>query len=60
MWFLRDKQAGMMLELNQQVSISNVATFLLHKAIKAEKINNSELDSVFIPPNGMHFQVDKI
>jgi len=60
MWFLRDKQTAMMLELNQQISISNVATFLLHKAIKAKKMNNSELDSVFVRPNGMHFQVDKI
>ena len=60
MWRLRNKQAEMMLELNQQVSISNVATFLLHKAIKAKKMNNSKLDLVFIRQNGMHFQVDKI
>ena len=59
-WLLRSKQAKMMLELNQPVSISKVATFLLHKAVKAEKMNNSELDSVFIRPNGMRFQVDKI
>ena len=59
-WLLRNKQAEMMLELNQPVSISSVVTLLLHKAIKAKKMNNSELDSVFVRPNVMHFQVDKI
>ena len=48
-WFLRNKQAEMMLELNQPVSISGVTNFLLKKALKAEKTNNSELDSAFIP-----------
>ena len=60
MWFLRNKQAKMTLELNQSISFSNVVTLLLHKAIKVEKMNNSKLDSVFIRQNGMHFQVDKI
>ena len=48
-WLLRNKQAEMMLELNQPVSISGVTNFLLKKALKAEKTNNSELDSAFIP-----------
>ncbi len=59
-WLLRNEQAKMMLELNQSVSISNVVDFFLNKAIKAENVINSELDSVFARPNGMHFQVDKI
>jgi len=59
-WLLRNKQAEMMLELNQPISISNVANFLLKKAIKAENMINSELNSVYIRPNGMHLQVDKI
>ena len=59
-WLLRNKQAEMMLELNQQVSISGVANFLLDKIIKDEKMINSKLDSVFVSPNVMHFQVDKI
>jgi len=53
-WFLRNKQAEMMLELNQPVSISNVANFLLNKAMKAENVVNSELDSVFVHPNRIH------
>ena len=48
-WLLRNKQAEMMLELNQPVSISKVTNRLLKKALKAEKTNNSELDSAFIP-----------
>jgi len=48
-WFLRNKQAEMMLELNQPVSLSNITNRLLKKALKAEKTNNSELDSAFIP-----------
>jgi len=48
-WLLRHKQAEMMLELNQPVSISKVTNRLLKKALKAEKTNNSELDSAFIP-----------
>ena len=59
-WFLRHKQAEMIMELNQPVSISYVASFLINKAIKDEKAINSELDSVFAPPNGTHFQADKI
>jgi len=50
-WFLRNKQAEMMLELNQPISVSNVVNFLLKKAIKAENMINSELNSVFVRPN---------
>jgi len=59
-WLLRNKQAEMMLELNQQVSISGVANFLLNEVIKDEKMISSKLDSIFVHPNVMHFQVDKI
>jgi len=52
-WFLRNKQAEMMLELNQPVSISSVANFLLNKALKAENKINLELDSKFVNPNGI-------
>ena len=48
-WLLRNKQAEMMLELNQPVSISSLTNRLLKKALKAEKTNNSELDLAFIP-----------
>lgn len=57
-WMLRNKQAELMLESNQQVSISSVANLLLKKAIKSERVSNSELESVFVRPNGK-FQVDK-
>ena len=60
MWLLRNKQAEMMLELNQQVSISSVTDFLLNQVIKDENMIKSKLDSVFVRQNGMHFQVDKI
>ena len=53
-WFLRNKQAKMMLELNQPVSISNVTNFLLYKAMKAENVVNLELDLVFSHPNRIH------
>ena len=59
-WFLRHKQAQMILELNQPISISHVANFLLSKSLKAEKMTESELDSTFVRPNGIHFQADKI
>jgi len=59
-WFLRHKQAEMMLELNKPVSISYIASFILNKAAKDESMINSELDSVFAHTNGTHFQVDKI
>ncbi len=59
-WFLRHKQAEMILELNQPVSISYVASHILNKAIKDENMINSELDSTFVRPNGIHFQADKI
>ena len=52
-WFLRHKQAQMLLELNQPVSISNVVNNLLNKAIKTEKTVDPELDSVFTNTNGM-------
>ena len=52
-WFLRNKQAEMMLELNQPVSISGVANFLLNKALKTENEINLELDSKFVNPNGI-------
>jgi len=57
-WFLRHKQAEMLLELNQPVSISSVVNVLLNKAIKTEKVVDPELDSVFVKPNGI--PVDKI
>ncbi len=59
-WMLRNKQAEMMLERNQPVSISGVTNFLLKKIIKDENMINSELDSVFVNTNGIHFQADKI
>ncbi len=59
-WLLRNKQAEMMLKLNKPISISGVANGLLDKIIKDENKINSELDLVFVHPNGMHFQVDKI
>jgi len=59
-WLLRNKQAEMMLKLNKPVSISGVTNFLLNKIIKDENEINSELDSVFVYPNGIHFQVNKI
>ena len=59
-WMLRNKQAEMMLERNQPVSISGVTNFLLKKIIKDENVINSELDSVFVNTNGIHFQADKI
>jgi len=59
-WFLRHKQAEMILELNQPVSISYVASVLLNKSFKADIAINSELDSTFVRPNGVHFQADKI
>ncbi len=59
-WFLRNKQASMMLELNQPVSISGVTSFLLYKVIKAEKVVDSKLELVFVHPNGTHFPIDKI
>ena len=52
-WLLRNKQAEMMLELNQPVSISGVANFLLNKALKAENKIDLELDSKFVNPNGI-------
>ena len=48
MWWLRNKQAEMMLELNQPVTISYVVSFILNKATKAENMNNKELDSVIV------------
>jgi len=52
-WFLRHKQAQMLLELNQPISISNVVNNLLNKAIKTEKGVDPELDSVFTNTNGI-------
>ena len=52
-WFLRHKQAQMLLELNQPVSISNVVNNLLNKAIKTDKVVDPELDSVFTNTNGI-------
>jgi len=59
-WFLRHKQAELILELNQPVSISYVASHILNKAIKDESMINSELDLAFVRPNGIHSQADKI
>jgi len=52
-WFLRHKQAQMLLELNQPISISNVVNTLLNKAIKTEKTVDPGLDSVFTNTNGI-------
>jgi len=57
-WFLRHKQAEMLLELNQPVSISSVVNVLLNKAIKTENPVDPDLDSVFVNTNGI--PVDKI
>jgi len=51
-WFLRNKQAEMLLEQNQPISISTVVNSLLIKVIKTETVVNSELGSVFIHTNG--------
>jgi len=59
-WFLRHKQAEMILELNQPVSISYVASVLLNKSLKDDNMINSELDLTFARPNGTRFQADKI
>ena len=59
-WLLRNKQEEMMLKLNQPVSISGVTNFLLNQVIKDENMIKSKLDSVFVHPNGIHFQADKI
>jgi len=59
-WMLRNKQAEMMLERNQPVSISGVTNFLLKKIIKDDNMISSELDSVFVHSNGISFQADKI
>ncbi len=59
-WMLRNKQTEMMLDDNRQVSISAVVNYLLSKALKIDEMISSELDSVFVHPNGIHFQADKI
>ena len=59
-WMLRNKQAELMLDANKQVSISTVVNNLLFKSLKLDKMISKELDSLFLLPNGMHFQVDKI
>ncbi len=57
---LRNKQTEMMLDNNKQISISAVVNNLLFKALKLDEMISSELDSAFVLPNGMYFQVDKI
>jgi len=57
---LRNKQTEMMLDNNKQVSISGVVNNLLFKALKLDEMISRELDSAFVLPNGMYFQVDKI
>ena len=59
-WMLRHKQAEMMLDANKQISISGVVNNLLFKSLKVDEMISRELDSAFVRPNGMHFQVDKI
>jgi len=59
-WMLRNKQTEMMMDTNKQVSISAVVDKLLSKALRANEVLNKELDSAFVRPNGIHFQVDKI
>ena len=51
-WFLRNKQAEMLLEQNQPISISTVVNSLLIKVIKTENVANPDLGSVFIHTNG--------
>ena len=57
---LRNKQTEMMLDNNKQISISAVVNNLLFKALKLDEMISMELDSAFVLPNGMYFQVDKI
>ena len=57
---LRNKQTEMMLDNNKQISISAVVNNLLFKALKLDEMISRELDSAFVLPNGMYFQVDKI
>ena len=59
-WMLRNKQTEMMLDDNKQVSISAVVNNLLLKALKVDEMISRELDSVFVHPNRIHFQADKI
>ncbi len=59
-WMLRSKQTEMMMDTNKQVSISAVIDKLLYKALKGSEMLSKELDSTFVRPNGIHFQVDKI
>jgi len=50
-WYLRNIQTDWTLEKNQNVSISNVVSTLLYKAVKKEKIADSQLDSIFARNN---------
>ncbi len=47
-WMLRNKQTEMMLDKNKQISISAVINSFLSKSLKADKMINQELDSVFV------------
>ncbi len=50
-WMLRNKQTEMMLDRNKQISISSVINSFLSKSLKADKMINKELDSVFVRQN---------
>ena len=50
-WYLRNIQTDWTLEKNQNVSISNVVSTLLYKAVKNEKIVDLKLDSIFARNN---------
>ena len=43
-WQLRHKQSDLMLDTNQDVSLSRVTYILIQNAIKAEKVRNSQLE----------------
>ena len=46
-WMIRNKQADLILEKNQDISISNVVNVILYKALKTDEMINSKLESVY-------------
>ena len=57
-WQLRQKQSDLMLERNQDISLSHVTYILLQNAIKSEKVSNSKLESTFVNPNGTYPMIE--
>ena len=57
-WQLRHKQSDLMLDTNQDVSLSRVTYILIQNAIKAEKVRNSKLESFFVNPNETHPMIE--